>query len=75
MLTVPNADKVIRERRESLKNEEELEKIIKKRRLDFLDILLYAKVNTVAIHLLLEFKLGWKMLSVFPGTVLFSCNL
>ncbi|XP_066479078.1 cytochrome P450 4B1-like [Tiliqua scincoides] len=35
--------KVIRERRESLKNEQELEKILKKRRLDFLDILLCAK--------------------------------
>ncbi|KAJ6662514.1 hypothetical protein lerEdw1_011650 [Lerista edwardsae] len=38
-----HTDKVIRERKESLENEQELEKILKKRRLDFLDILLCAK--------------------------------
>ncbi|XP_066482547.1 cytochrome P450 4B1-like [Tiliqua scincoides] len=38
-----HTDKVIRERKESHKNEQELEKILKKRRLDFLDILLCAK--------------------------------
>ncbi|XP_048353217.1 cytochrome P450 4B1-like [Sphaerodactylus townsendi] len=38
-----HTDNVIRERKESLKNEQELEKILKKRRLDFLDILLCAK--------------------------------
>lgn len=38
-----HTDNVIRERKESLKNERELEKILKKRRLDFLDILLCAK--------------------------------
>ncbi|KAG8536622.1 hypothetical protein GDO81_025990 [Engystomops pustulosus] len=36
-------DKVIKERKQSLKNEMELEKIQKKRHLDFLDILLCAK--------------------------------
>ncbi|XP_003224466.2 cytochrome P450 4B1 [Anolis carolinensis] len=38
-----HTDNVIRERKESLKNEKELEKILKKRRLDFLDILICAK--------------------------------
>uniref|UniRef100_A0ACB8F3N5 Uncharacterized protein n=1 Tax=Sphaerodactylus townsendi TaxID=933632 RepID=A0ACB8F3N5_9SAUR len=38
-----HTDSVIRERKKSLKNEQELEKILKKRRLDFLDILLCAK--------------------------------
>ncbi|XP_066479037.1 cytochrome P450 4B1-like [Tiliqua scincoides] len=38
-----HTDKVIQERKESLKNEQELEKILKKRHLDFLDILLCAK--------------------------------
>uniref|UniRef100_A0A8D0KJV2 Cytochrome P450 n=1 Tax=Salvator merianae TaxID=96440 RepID=A0A8D0KJV2_SALMN len=38
-----HTDNVIRERKESLKNEHEREKILKKRRLDFLDILLCAK--------------------------------
>ncbi|XP_054836372.1 cytochrome P450 4B1-like [Eublepharis macularius] len=38
-----HTDSVIRERKEFLKNEQELEKILKKRRLDFLDILLCAK--------------------------------
>uniref|UniRef100_A0A670IIC5 Cytochrome P450 family 4 subfamily B member 1 n=1 Tax=Podarcis muralis TaxID=64176 RepID=A0A670IIC5_PODMU len=38
-----HTEKVIAERKESLKNERELEKIQKKRRLDFLDILLCAK--------------------------------
>uniref|UniRef100_A0A8C8VEX0 Cytochrome P450 n=1 Tax=Pelusios castaneus TaxID=367368 RepID=A0A8C8VEX0_9SAUR len=39
-------DKVIQERKKSLKDERELEKIQKKRHLDFLDILLCAKVGT-----------------------------
>ncbi|XP_042317329.1 cytochrome P450 4B1-like [Sceloporus undulatus] len=38
-----HTDNVIRERKESLKDEQELEKIMKKRRLDFLDILLCAR--------------------------------
>ncbi|XP_034977459.2 cytochrome P450 4B1 isoform X1 [Zootoca vivipara] len=38
-----HTEKVIRERKDSLKNEKELEKILKKRHLDFLDILLCAK--------------------------------
>ncbi|XP_054835331.1 cytochrome P450 4B1-like [Eublepharis macularius] len=38
-----HTDKVIRERKESLKDVRELEKILKKRHLDFLDILLCAK--------------------------------
>ncbi|XP_071984532.1 cytochrome P450 4A4-like [Engystomops pustulosus] len=38
-----HTDKVIKERKQSLKNEMELEKIQKKRHLDFLDILLCAK--------------------------------
>nr|XP_056723394.1 cytochrome P450 4B1-like [Euleptes europaea] len=38
-----HTDCVIKERKKSLKNEQELEKILKKRRLDFLDILLCAK--------------------------------
>uniref|UniRef100_A0A8C4VA01 Cytochrome P450 n=1 Tax=Falco tinnunculus TaxID=100819 RepID=A0A8C4VA01_FALTI len=38
-----HTDKVIRERKESLKDEREFEKIQKKRHLDFLDILLCAK--------------------------------
>uniref|UniRef100_A0A8C5QDA3 Cytochrome P450 n=1 Tax=Leptobrachium leishanense TaxID=445787 RepID=A0A8C5QDA3_9ANUR len=38
-----HTDKVIKLRKESLKQESELEKIKKKRHLDFLDILLYAK--------------------------------
>ncbi|XP_032074347.1 cytochrome P450 4B1-like isoform X3 [Thamnophis elegans] len=40
---VSNAEKVIKERKESLKAEEELQKIQAKRHLDFLDILLCAK--------------------------------
>nr|XP_025034534.1 cytochrome P450 4B1-like [Pelodiscus sinensis] len=39
-------EKVIKERKKSLKDERELEKIKKKRHLDFLDILLCAKVDT-----------------------------
>lgn len=38
-------DKVIQERKESLKDEQEFEKIKQKRHLDFLDILLCAKVS------------------------------
>ncbi|XP_077189955.1 cytochrome P450 4B1-like [Paroedura picta] len=38
-----HTDNVIKERKKALKNERELEKILKKRRLDFLDILLCAK--------------------------------
>uniref|UniRef100_A0A670II11 Cytochrome P450 family 4 subfamily B member 1 n=1 Tax=Podarcis muralis TaxID=64176 RepID=A0A670II11_PODMU len=38
-----HTEKVISERKDSLKNEKELEKILKKRHLDFLDILLCAK--------------------------------
>ncbi|XP_072275696.1 cytochrome P450 4B1-like isoform X1 [Pyxicephalus adspersus] len=38
-----HTDKIIKERKESLKREEELEKIRQKRHLDFLDILLCAK--------------------------------
>ncbi|XP_020663181.3 cytochrome P450 4A4 [Pogona vitticeps] len=38
-----HTNNVIQERKKSLKNEQELEKILKKRRLDFLDILLCAK--------------------------------
>uniref|UniRef100_A0A8D0GZC8 Cytochrome P450 family 4 subfamily B member 36 n=1 Tax=Sphenodon punctatus TaxID=8508 RepID=A0A8D0GZC8_SPHPU len=38
-----HTDNVIKERKESLKKEKELEKILKKRHLDFLDILLFAK--------------------------------
>ncbi|EMP34118.1 Cytochrome P450 4B1 [Chelonia mydas] len=38
-----HTDKVIRERKESLKDEREREKVQKKRHLDFLDILLHAK--------------------------------
>uniref|UniRef100_A0A803SPL9 Uncharacterized protein n=1 Tax=Anolis carolinensis TaxID=28377 RepID=A0A803SPL9_ANOCA len=38
-----HTDNVIRERKESLKNAQELEKILKKRRLDLLDILICAK--------------------------------
>ncbi|XP_062992508.1 uncharacterized protein LOC134405181 [Elgaria multicarinata webbii] len=38
-----HTDRVIKERQEALRNEQELEKIQKKRRLDFLDILLCAK--------------------------------
>lgn len=38
-----HTDNIIQERKKSLKNEQELEKILKKRRLDFLDILLCAK--------------------------------
>ncbi|XP_033008095.1 cytochrome P450 4B1-like isoform X3 [Lacerta agilis] len=38
-----HTEKVIRERKDSLKDEKELEKILKKRHLDFLDILLCAK--------------------------------
>ncbi|XP_061488880.1 cytochrome P450 4B1-like isoform X2 [Rhineura floridana] len=38
-----HTDNIIKKRKESLKNEQELEKILKKRRLDFLDILLCAK--------------------------------
>uniref|UniRef100_A0A8C9FK49 Uncharacterized protein n=1 Tax=Pavo cristatus TaxID=9049 RepID=A0A8C9FK49_PAVCR len=42
------SDKVIQERKESLKDEREFEKIKKKRHLDFLDILLCAKDETGA---------------------------
>ncbi|NXQ49126.1 CP4B1 protein, partial [Catharus fuscescens] len=42
-LTLSPPDKVIQERKESLKDEQEFEKIQKKRHLDFLDILLCAK--------------------------------
>uniref|UniRef100_A0A8C8RAA6 Cytochrome P450 n=1 Tax=Pelusios castaneus TaxID=367368 RepID=A0A8C8RAA6_9SAUR len=38
-----HTEKVIQERKESLKNEQEREKVQKKRHLDFLDILLHAK--------------------------------
>ncbi|KAM4722928.1 cytochrome P450 4B1-like [Rhinophrynus dorsalis] len=38
-----NPDKVIKQRKESIKHEKELEKIQQKRHLDFLDILLFAK--------------------------------
>ncbi|XP_053248514.1 cytochrome P450 4B1-like [Podarcis raffonei] len=38
-----HTDKIIKERRKSLMDEEELQKIQKKRHLDFLDILLFAK--------------------------------
>lgn len=44
-ITLSSPDKVIRERKESLKDEREFEKIQKKRHLDFLDILLCAKVS------------------------------
>ncbi|NXP36618.1 CP4B1 protein, partial [Leiothrix lutea] len=44
-LTLSPPDKVIHERKESLKDEREFEKIQKKRHLDFLDILLCAKVS------------------------------
>lgn len=44
-LTLSFPDKVIHERKESLKDEQEFEKIQKKRHLDFLDILLCAKVS------------------------------
>lgn len=44
-LTFSPPDKVIHERKESLKDEQEFEKIQKKRHLDFLDILLCAKVS------------------------------
>lgn len=40
----PNTDNVIKQRKESLKQDTELEKVKQKRHLDFLDILLYAKV-------------------------------
>lgn len=40
-------DGVIKMRKAQLQNEEELEKVKKKRRLDFLDILLFAKVSGV----------------------------
>lgn len=40
-----NIDEIIKERKESLKDEAELQKILKKRHLDFLDILLCAKVS------------------------------
>uniref|UniRef100_A0A8D0ERY2 Uncharacterized protein n=1 Tax=Strix occidentalis caurina TaxID=311401 RepID=A0A8D0ERY2_STROC len=42
-----HTDKVIQERKESLKDEQEFEKIQKKRHLDFLDILLCAKGRTL----------------------------
>ncbi|XP_067323996.1 cytochrome P450 4A24-like [Anolis sagrei] len=42
-LTHHHTDSVIKERKESLRNEIELEKILKKRHLDFLDILICAK--------------------------------
>lgn len=45
LLTLSSPDKVIRERKECLKDELEFEKIQKKRHLDFLDILLCAKVS------------------------------
>lgn len=45
MFIILPLDKVIRERKEWLKDERELEKIQKKRRLDFLDIVLCAKVS------------------------------
>lgn len=44
-LTLSPPDKVIHERKESLKDEREFEKIQKKRHLDFLDILLCARVS------------------------------
>lgn len=44
-LTLSSPDKVIHERKESLKDEREFEKIQKKRHLDFLDILLCARVS------------------------------
>ncbi|KAL1776995.1 Cytochrome P450 4A14 [Sigmodon hispidus] len=40
-----HTDGVIKMRKDQLKNEEELEKVRKKRRLDFLDILLFAKME------------------------------
>ncbi|XP_053326238.1 cytochrome P450 4B1-like isoform X2 [Spea bombifrons] len=42
-ITHDHTDKVIQQRKESIKNEKELEKIKEKRHLDFLDILLFAK--------------------------------
>uniref|UniRef100_A0A8D0GUL2 Cytochrome P450 family 4 subfamily B member 1 n=1 Tax=Sphenodon punctatus TaxID=8508 RepID=A0A8D0GUL2_SPHPU len=44
--SLSNLEKVIKERRESLKDEQELKKIQKNRHLDFLDILLCAKDET-----------------------------
>lgn len=41
----PLTDQVIKSRRSQLQDEEELEKLKKKRRLDFLDILLFARVS------------------------------
>lgn len=46
-LILCSLDKVIQERKESLKDEREFEKIQKKRYLDFLDILLCAKVSDI----------------------------
>ncbi|KAM4642206.1 cytochrome P450 4B1-like [Discoglossus pictus] len=42
-ITHQHTDKVIQQRKESMKHEKELEKIQQKRHLDFLDILLFAK--------------------------------
>ncbi|XP_053549492.1 cytochrome P450 4B1 [Bombina bombina] len=42
-ITHQHTEKVIQQRKESMKHEKELEKILQKRHLDFLDILLFAK--------------------------------
>lgn len=44
---VLSLDMVIKQRKESLQNEEELEKIQQKRHLDFLDILLCARASSL----------------------------
>lgn len=62
------SDKVIQERKESLKDEREFEKIKKKRHLDFLDILLCAKVSSEvhgSSHLRRAHAIGSKIQSLW----------
>lgn len=62
----PGTDQVIQRRKAQLREEGELEKVRKKRHLDFLDILLFAKVSV------------WERPKALPritehGQTLFSC--
>lgn len=49
-IILPFEEKVIKKRREALKKEKELEHIQAKRNLDFLDILLFAKVSFFSLE-------------------------
>lgn len=49
-IILPFEEEVIKKRREALKKEKELERIQAKRNLDFLDILLFAKVSFFSLE-------------------------